>query len=291
MMTPQFINRVAPSFTLFLDHQMLYKGNGYVNVNSGQLFFTEDPNFPNKKIYASPYRQFVSDQSITGANIPSGTSIGTGVIAKGTSGLNIDYDMGRIIFNNNVSSNISNINLSYAYKEYNIYYNESQDEQLIFDAKYPVRPIDTNGNLAKTPVQYDQITYPAIFVKSQYTENLPFAFGGLDETVMDIRCIFLADSPYLLDAGVSIATDMARKYFPVLYPKDMPFNIYGDYKNGLNYNFKALCSQYCQTGSLMAMIDSVKISRFAPSVNKLIGNDAYGAFADFTIKYVREPRL
>lgn len=291
MMSPQFLNRIAPSFTLFIDHEMLYKGNGFVNVNSGQLRQTEDPNFPDKKIYSSPYRQFVADRSVTGANIPSGLSAGNVFINKGSSGLYIDYDMGRAIFNGSVSSNLDNLKLSYAYKEYNVYYNESQDEELIFEAKYPVRPTDNYGNIANTPLQHDQVTYPAIFVKSQYTENLPFAFGGLDETVLDIRCIFLADSPYLLDAGVSIATDMARKYFPVLHPKDMPFNIYGDYKNGLNYNFNNLYSQYCQTGSLMALVESVKISRFAPSVNKLLGNNAYGGFADFTVKYVRQPRL
>ena len=134
MMTPQFLNRVAPSFTLFLDHEMLYKGNGYVNINNGQLFATEDPNFPDKKIYATPYRQFVSDHSVVGANIPSGISVGANFINKGTSGLYIDYDMGRVMVNNSLPQ-ANNINLSYAYKEYNIYYNECQDKQLIFEAK------------------------------------------------------------------------------------------------------------------------------------------------------------
>lgn len=291
MIAPQFLNRLGPSFTLFIDHEMLYRGQGYVNVNSGELFPVNDPSFPDKKIFASAYRQFVADSSVVGANIPSGVNVGFNFLNKGTSGLYIDYDMGRAIFSNTIPSNIQQVKTSYSYKEYNVYYNESQDDQLIFEAKYPVRPLDLYGNESKTPLQYNQVTYPAIFVKSQYTENVPFAFGGLDETILDIRCTFLADSTYLLDAGVSIASDMSKKYFPVLSPKDMPFNIYGDYKNGIIYNFKSLYSQYCQTGSLMALIDSVKISKFAPSVNKLIGNNAFGAFADFTVKWVRQPRL
>lgn len=285
-MNPQFLNRISPSFTLFLDHEMLHKGQAFTNINSGSMQPKQDPNFPDKTIYSTPYRQFVSDYSINGANIASGINVGNVFLNKGSSGLYIDYDMGRAILNGSVSKNIANINLNYAYKEYNIYYNESQDDTLIFEAKYPVRP-PINGNLN---LEYNQITYPAIFVRTQYFQNRPFAFGGLDTSVVEVRTIFLADSSYLLDAGMSIAADMFNKNFPVLYPKDMPFNIYGDYKNNINFNYLNLCSQYSQTGSLMAMVNDVKISRFAPSVNKLIGNNSYGAFADFTIHFIRESR-
>lgn len=289
-MIPQFLNRIAPSFTHFIDHEMLRKGSAYININSGSLYNTKDPSFPNKIIYGSPYRQFVSDHSINGANIPSGVNVGNSFNPKGVNGLNVDYELGRVLFNNSISSSLQNVKCSYAYKEFNVYYTESQDDTLIFEAKYPVRPLDSFGSDAKQALNYDQLTYPAIFIKTQYTENIPFAFGGLDESVVNVRAIFLADSPYLLDAGVSIAADMGRKYFPVLYPKDMPFNMYGDYKSN-NFNYLNLCQQYSQTGSLMALTSSVNISRFAPSVNKLIGNNSYGAFADFEIKYIREPRI
>lgn len=289
MMQPQILNRVAPSFVYFIDHKMLAKGNAFINVQSGSLFSSSDPNYPNKKIYASPYRQFVADNSINGANIPSGVLVGNSFNSKGSNGLAIDYDKGRILFNNNY--NPASVKCSYAYKEYNVYYNESQDEQLVFEAKYPVRPTDYSSEASNKGLLYDQLTYPAIFVKTQYNENFPFAFGGLDETQVDIRCIFLADSTYLLDAGVSIASDLARTYFPILHPKDMPFNMYGDYKNNINYNYLNLCSQYSQTGSLMALVDTVSISKFAPSVNKMIGNNSFGAFADFTVKFIREPRI
>jgi len=289
MMQPQILNKIAPSFVYFIDHKMLAKGNAFVNIQSGSLFSSSDPNYPDKKIYASPYRQFVADHSINGANIPSGIYVNNALQTKGTNGLSIDYDKGRVLTNSTISS--SNIKCSYAYKEYNVYYNESQDEQLVFEAKYPVRPTDFNSSASNNGLLYDQLTYPAIFIKTQYNENKPFAFGGLDETQIDIRCIFLADSTYLLDAGVSIASDLARTYFPILHPKDMPFNIYGDYKNNINYNYLNLCSQYSQTGSLMALVDTVSISKFAPSVNKMIGNNSFGAFADFTVKFLREPRV
>jgi hypothetical protein len=282
-MVPQIINRIAPSFIYFLDHKMLKNGQAFVNVDSGHLSFKEDPSFPNKTIFASQYRQFVSDYSIQGANIPSGVYINNNFIGKNVSGLKIDYEMGRIMFDDNVSKNINNIKCSYAFKEYNIYYNESQDEEIIFDAKYQVKPSNINGQ--NPSLEYSQIVYPAIFVKSQYNEHVPFAFGGEKELQMDLRAIYLADSQYLLDAGMSIASELVHKYFPVLYPKDMPFNVFGDYKS-YNFNYLNLCSAYSQTGSLMAMINSVKISKFSSKTNNIVGNGIYGGFADFSIKYM-----
>jgi hypothetical protein len=289
-MTPQFINRIVPSFKLFIDHEMLDRGNAYVNITSGKLYNTSDPHFPDKTIYSSPYRQFVSDSSILGANIPSGVYINNTFTPRGSGNLRIDYDLGRGIFDSSISKSLPSVSCSYAYKEYNVYYAESQDESLIFDAKYPVRPTDLAGNTNTDPLEYSELTYPCIFIKTQYTENVPFSFGGLDESEVDIRCIFLADSPYLLDAGISIASDMGRKYFPILYPVDMPFNIYGDYKYS-NFNYLNLCGNYSKTGILMALVESVKISKFAPSANKLIGQNTYGAFADFTVRCIRTPRI
>jgi hypothetical protein len=282
-MTPQIINRIAPSFVYFLDHKILKNGKAFVNVNSGSMAAKQDPAFTNKTIYASQYRQFVSDNSIIGANIPSGIFSNSQHILRGTSGLHIDYEMGRAIFDNSVSQNLSNIKCSFAYKEYNIYYNESQDEELIFDAKYQVRPEVINSS--NSILEYNQVVYPAIFIKTQSSQHVPFSFGGVKELRMNLRAIYLADSQYLLDGGISIASELTNSYFPALHPKDMPFNVYGDYK-GNNFNYLNLCSIYSQTGSLMAMIDSVSISKFAPSVNKMIGNNFYGAFADFSIRYM-----
>jgi hypothetical protein len=283
-MIPQTINRIAPSFLYFLDHKTLKNGQAFVNVTSGQMWGKQDPSLPAKTIYASQYRQFVSDSSVNGANIASGVYVNNSFINKNTTGLKIDYEMGRVIFDDSLSPNIQNVKCSYAYKEYNIYYNEEQDEQIIFDSKYQARPTDVNNQ--NPPLEYNQIIYPAIFIKTQYNEHIPFAFGGLKELQVDIRAIYLADSQFLLDAGVSIASELTNSYFPVLYPRDMPFNLYGDYKN-TNFNYLNLCSSYSQTGSLMAMVNSVRISKFSSPANKLIGNNVYGAFADFSIKYLQ----
>lgn len=282
-MIPQIINRIAPSFVYFLDHKMLKNGQAFVNVNSGSLSYKEDPNFYSKKIYASQYRQFVSDYSVGNVNIPSGIYINNTFISKNTSGLKIDYEMGRVMFDSNFSNNIQNMKCSFAYKEYNIYYNEGQDEEIIFDTQYQSRPYNISNE--NPSLEYNQVVYPAIFVKTQYTEQVPFAFGGTKELQMDLRAIYLADSQYLLDAGMSIASELVHKYFPVLHPKDMPFNVYGDYKAN-NFNYLNLCSMYSQTGSLMAMVDSVKISKFSNKANNIIGNGIYGGFADFSIKYM-----
>jgi hypothetical protein len=36
----------------------------------------------------------------------------------------------------------------------------------------------------------------------------------------------------------------------------------------------------------MAMINSVKISKFSSKTNNIVGNGIYGGFADFSIKYM-----
>lgn len=287
-MKPQFINQITPSFIHFLDHELLARGSAYTNI-SGALYTSSDPDLKGCSLYASPYRQFVSDSSIVGANIPSGIYVNGSFRAKNTSGIFIDYGMGRA--GTVGATSFSNVTCAYAYKDYNIYYAESQDETLIFETKYPVRPEDFRGNTSNTALPFDSTPYPAVFVKIQWGDNVPYAFGGQDESFLEMRCIFLADSPYLLDAGLSIATDSARKVFPMLHLNDLPFNQYGDLKTGTVFDYNALCAQYSVTGSLWAIIDSVKISKFTPAANKIIGNNVYGGFADFMIKYVRNPRV
>jgi hypothetical protein len=286
-MKPQFLNRIIPSFVQFVDHKILIEGDAYVNV-SGNLGLSQDPFYPTKNIYASPYRQFVYDSSITGATIPSGFNNNGVFVPKNQTDVFVDYDNGRIIVDPSVS--VSNPTCAYAYKDFNIYYAEARDEKIIFDATYPVRPDGYDNGANASPLPFDSIPYPAIFIRTQYSENTPYAFGGTDKFSVDFRCILLADSAYLLDAGLSILSDCARVSFPILFASDLPFNIYGDFKNG-SYNYEQLCSQYFNSGELMATTSSVRVSKFSSSVNQTIGANICGGFADFTINCLRNPRV
>jgi len=201
-MKSSYINNLMSSFYLWLDHEILDKGEAFINY-SGKLFNSPDPNFPNASIYSSPFRQWVYDSSIPNANIPSGVFINNAYIPRGVSGLNLDFNKGRVIFNNIVNNNITT---NFSFKEYNLYYTDEREEKLLFEKAYNITPKVTQitGGL-----QYLDAPYPCIFIKHRMGENIPFAFGGEDSTESMLRCIVLASNSFSLDGLISILNDSA----------------------------------------------------------------------------------
>lgn len=283
-MKPQFLNQIIPSFYLFLDHEILSKGEAFTNY-SGQLYSTVDPNFRQYNIWGSPFRQWVSDTSINNAFIPSGAYSYNNFISKGTSGLSLDYSMGRIITSGSVSTSTS-FTINYAFKDINIYYTDAIEEKLLFESKWDLRP--TNNFYATGSLDWRSIPYPCLLIKTSDAINNPYAFGGLDISEISVRTILLTDSNYLLDASLSILNDTSRKVFPLFSYFDLPFNVFGDYKSGL-YNYNSLSSQY-DNGSDLIIINRTYISKFNSNINKLIGNGIYAAFCDFDLCKIRTPR-
>ena len=70
-MNPTYLTSLMPSFYLWLDHEILQRGNAFT-VFSGQMYSGMDYNYSNMVTYTSPFRQWVSDSSVTNAVIPSG---------------------------------------------------------------------------------------------------------------------------------------------------------------------------------------------------------------------------
>ena len=79
-MKPQYQHELMTSFMLFFDHHLLQKGQAYSN-QTGQLFAFTDERLPSSfDVFASPYKQWVTDSSIAGSPnpiIPTGFN-GTG---------------------------------------------------------------------------------------------------------------------------------------------------------------------------------------------------------------------
>lgn len=284
-MKASYFNNLMSSFYLWVDHEILERGEAYINY-SGKLYNSPDPNFPNSSIFGSPFRQWVYDSSITGANIPSGIFINNNYITKNSSGLAIDYNKGRAIFNGTqVSGN--NITASYSLKDFNIYYTDEREEKLLFEKAYAVTP---KVNQVTGSLSYIDAPYPCIFIKHRVSENIPFAFGGEDKTESMIRCIVLASNSFQLDSVVSILNDSARKVFPVINADAMPFNYLGDFKSGIsNFNYKELCKN--QPSDNLAYIDKVVISKLDEVENSKINKKCVAALVDFEIFDVRTPRI
>jgi len=113
------------------------------------------------------------------------------------------------------------------------------------------------------------------------------AFGGTDETRINIRAFVLTDSQYSLDAVCSLFRDRNYDLFYLMNQSDNPFNVFGSFKDNVpfNYNTKTSTKDYC-------IIDKISISRI-PSVRDRENNLNPGLFygiVDFEIIKFRDPR-
>ncbi len=281
-MKSTYTANLMSSFYLWLDHEILSRGEAFINY-SGKLYNSSDPSFPNNSIYGAPFRQWVYDSSIPNANIPSGVFVNNNYLPRGVSGLNIDFNKGRAILNNGIV--VNNITASYSFKEYNIYYTDEREEKLLFEKSYNITPkvSQVTGSLG-----YLDIPYPCIFIKHRGGENIPFAFGGEDSTESMIRCIVLASNSFSLDGVISILNDSARKVFSVFNPDDFPFNYFGDFKTGNSFNYINLCKN--QPQSSLVHIDRVTISKLDEIDNAKINKKCIAALVDFELSDIRNPR-
>lgn len=283
-MKASYLNNLTSSFYLWMDHEILSKGEGFINY-SGQLYSTYDPTFEGmSSVYSSPFKQWVYDSSISGANVPTGIYNNGSLMTKGTNGLSIDYNNGRVIFNGNIVNN-NNLTVNYSIKEFNIYFTDQKEDKLLFENAYSVRPKFTQ---VMSGLSYEEIPYPCIFIKVRSSENTPFSFGGQDQTENMIRCIVLAKDSYSMDSVLSVLNDSSKKVFPVLNPNSLPFNYLGDFKTGNSFNYINLCNS--QPTSNLAYIDSVTVSKLDENTNMYVNKKVIMAIVDFDIYSVRYPR-
>jgi hypothetical protein len=288
-MKPQFDNKVMSSFLLWFDHTLLNNGEAFAN-HTGK-FYPADSLYNGFYTYSAPFKQFVSDFSITGTSIPTGIYLDGTFITPGQSGLTgINYDQGQVYFTSEITNAQNRLSGIYAIKDYNIYLTNESEERLLFETKFNLRPKTTQ---VETGLEPNQITYPAIFLRNNGGTNEPFALGGYDNTIMNVRAIVLADSQYLLDATCSIFRDRIRTFVTLLEESDMPYNALGGYKNAKNYNYTGIITGKISEDKYV-FIQDISISKFNRDVNFRINNLNPGVFngvIDFEISKPRYPRL
>jgi len=281
-MKPQFQHELTTSFMLWADHFLVEKAEAFQNYVSPLYPMASDDQLGEGFVtYSSPHKQWVFDESIEGAQIPSGIYNNGTFMERGDDGLIIDFDDGRVILDASFGANNNTLSGEYSVKEFNWYITNQTEEQLIIDSKF-----DSNGRFKQDLsgiAPYKQVV-PAIFVNPELIENEPFAFGGEDKTTTNIRCVVFAENTYQLDGALSFFTDSKNEVFKKLEYSDYPLTEYGDITG---FNYKELSNNKQKN---FFHIEEVRASKLSDRVSKNIDPSLFVGFIDFEITNLRFPR-
>ena len=289
-MKPQFDNQIMSSVLLWFDNKLLTKGEAFQNT-TGQFYSVLD-DYYGYNAYASSYSQIVSDASIAGATIatelylggvpwsPSNTPGASPLIA-------IDYNNGRSYWDAAYASDITG---SFAIKDFNVFLTNQTEDEILFQSQYTNRNQITG--LVPTGLEPDTKTYPVVYLKNDGSYNVPFAFGGQDNTIMNIRAIVVADSQFEVDAIGSIFRDEKMTNIALFEETDMPFNSFGGYRDNVQYNYTGITST--KNDSQKLFLEDVNVSRFDKALENEVRKfnpNVYSTIIDFEINKIRFPRL
>lgn len=209
---------VISSFKEFFNHRLLNNLQGFKNVTAPLYPYSGNRRFVGKRMYASPYSQWVYDKSVPGVQIPSGV----GSLNRGTSGLIFDFKNGRILVNSNVSISGS---LNVSVPDFNIYVTTKSFQKIVLENKFSYAPYVKSPTSAG---KQESIIAPCIILSLSNSSSEPFELGGIDTSKFLINVGVLTDRTYNLMGAQKVIRDMARRVFPLLYTT--PLNEYNDLK-------------------------------------------------------------
>ena len=288
-MKPQFQHQVITSFALWLDHVILCRGEAFQNIDSSFYYQSDDRLDSDYISFASPHKQWVTDSSISKANIIDGINLDGYFIDRSKQGIKYDFNNGRVLIPRNLANESSSIDGNYSVKDFNIYITDQTEEELLIETKF-----DKNSrfdqDIFKGIKAYDQVV-PAIFCSYEQGENTPFAFGGEDITESSIRCVVFAENSYQLDGVFSILKDLKSTSIANVGFYEHPLNEFGDLKYG-HYDYKDLADRYynLQNSGSNFYLDKVVVSKLNDRVAKKAHPGLYIGFVDFSIRAHRFPR-
>ena len=278
-MKEQFQHKVTTSFFLWFDNFLLEKGEAYSNKTE-QLYYYSDPRLDSDYVaYGSPYKQWVTDSSITGATIPTGVHFGTETSGR-SDGIVFDFDNGRVLVEDSATG--STITGEFAVKDFSIYLTNDTEDDLIVENKYVV-----NSRLPSGPLTYiepyDDVV-PAVFISTSQSDNTPFAFGGMQDTKVQIKAVVIAEDTYQLDGVLSIFMDSVDETIVPVPMSGYPITELGDLKGG-SYYYTGTTDNY--TGGLDFYIDKVRTSKLSDRTRRELANELYIGFIDFDLQQHR----
>lgn len=287
-MLVQFDHKLQSSFYLWFDDRLTRVASGVSEPQAMDFtYYSETNDVPsNLDAYYSPYRQLVAN----GDAVPSGVYI-NGVLTNQNSDpasyLVIDHNQGRVILDPNVYGSNLSISGEFRTKDFNVYMTNETEEQLLIENTF-VLASDSETHLQNVEkLNLDHYVVPAAFVTLSTSTNKPFAMGGLDQTIIDMRVVAMADSNYGLDAILSHFRDTKNLGSYLFEYQDFPFGEFFHIKSP-PYNYPTMIS-----GKMPDIwIQDVKSSKLYDrnSVLRLSKGMQVG-FLDFELNIVRDPRV
>ena len=270
-MIEQFQHKVTTSFFLWFDNFLLKKGEAYSN-KTGSFYYYSDPRLDSAYVaYGSPYKQWVTDSSITGATIPTSVYIDGNSVGR-PSGVVFDFDNGRALISGGATD--STVTGEFAVKDFSVYLTNDTEDDLIVENKYTV-----NSRLPSGPETYiepyDDVV-PAIFLSTTVGQNSPLALGGLQSTNISANAVILAEDTYQLDGVLSVFMDSVDEAFTDIPMSGYPITELGDLKDG-EYTYTG------HTGTDKFFINKVTTSKLTDRTRRLLANELYIGFIDFDI--------
>ncbi len=284
-MNTSFSTVTLLSFYAWADNYLLNKSQAYIN-NVGQFYYQPDTSLPASLVaYASPFKSFVWDSGVSGANVLESISGSAGVIHRGQSGMMVDFVNGRVLLNSAVGTSAT-ISGSYSFKELNLYFANQSQERMVFSDKYYLNSRFSRPATGIPPAN-DMVT-PCIFITNAASRNDPWAFGGVYNTKASISLNVMAENLTQLEGTLQAFIDAKETVFPQVPPSVWPLNNFGDYKSGHSgYNYQQVIAQYGGGNNQFYISDvrASKVSDFAA-----VDEAVFLGLVDITIERARTIR-
>ncbi len=278
-MLPTIDTLVEASVFLWLDNILLKEGSGFANFAGN--FTKTTGSYGGFHSYASPFRQWVYSQDVSGAQIPSGV-YANGVFQTTGVAKQLDFNQGQFISTATVTAPVSG---SFSYKEVNLYFTNEPDEVVLFEKKY--EPSRRHNPQYTSYLPTDQV-YPLIFIKQSAGKNNMLCFDRMVDTSFNVRLIVLADTPYLYKSICGRIRDKKDSWLPIFNASEMPFNQFGALKFPFNYSNSVSSIQ--SDATRLAYITEVSISDLPSRVTtELHGFRIFAGIIDLTLSVYRQP--
>ena len=286
-MKPSFSHDLINSFFLWFDNFLLKKVEAYKTYTTKFYHYNDERLGGSKVVYGSPYKQWAYDHSITGVTIPSGLTVDGTFLATGTSGMQFDFDNGRVIFNSGVNTGLD-ISGTYTVKEINSYITDQTEDKLIIENKYIT---NSRFTISENYVKPYTPATPSVFVSMEEIDNEPFSFGGEDLTTCYVKAVAFCENLYQLDGVLSTFADSFNEVIGKIPMNCHPVAEFGLLKTGVyptGYDYKNVVTE---CGPEKFYIADVETSKIRDNNLKELNPELNIGFIEFEIKTNRYPRL